>query len=86
MSYCRDLPLLSAAEVESIIVDTIECEADDYQSFEWAPIMKALAAIQRRAFEKRPTGTACKGCVVCWPTHPDNPNREGPTPQSAEGT
>lgn len=73
MSWCNDLALLSAREVESIIVDTIECEAEDYQAFDWGPVTKAIEAIRRRAFEKRPAGTECRGCHVCWPTHPDNP-------------
>jgi len=74
MSYCNEARALTAAEVESIIVDTIECEAEDYQSFEWGPVSKAIEAIRSRAFENlgRPH---CEGCAVCWPTHPKNPGR-----------
>lgn len=71
--YCSALPVLSASEVESIIVDTIECEAEDYQAFDWAPVTKAIDAIRARALEKCPS-TKCRGCGVCWQSHPANPS------------
>ena len=87
IDYCSGLPVLSPREVESIIVDTIECEAEDYQCFDWAPVSAAIKAIHARAFEKRPPGTTCRGCGTCWPSHSNNPaNRPTDTSRAANST
>ena len=35
-------------EAESVIVDTIELEAEDYQSFEWGPVQSALKKLGKK--------------------------------------
>jgi hypothetical protein len=36
------------AEVQDIIVDTIECVADDYQAYDWGPVQAALKQLSIR--------------------------------------
>lgn len=44
--------MLSQSDVEDVIVDFIECLAEDYQFFEWKPVSLALkhldAVVQAR--------------------------------------
>jgi len=48
----RDARVLSMGDVENAIIDSIECEAEDYQSYDWPPVNAGLDRLKKLARER----------------------------------